>query len=182
MLLHAEKAEVRRGSGPHGGVPFVGPSHSHGDRVSRVDLHMHVAATDRGMVDAAGLEAGGRQRDRLAVGSSPVKAILRVRVRGEGAEQQRSENRKFPHTRSICWPSARTLANSRAEDYEGTRSIVVSGGCPTQALCWLEWVLVPHDERIDLIQYLLHRRDDLVGDFYVGIGRPLSSSEDCFGY
>jgi hypothetical protein len=26
----------------HGGVPFIGPGHGHGDRVSGVDLHMHV--------------------------------------------------------------------------------------------------------------------------------------------
>src|SRR6266851_1816750 len=36
MLLHAEEAEVCRGSGAHGGVPLVGPSHGHGDRVSGV--------------------------------------------------------------------------------------------------------------------------------------------------
>jgi len=78
MLLHAEEAEIRRGSGaPHGGVPFVGPSHGHGDRVSGVDVHVHAAAPDSGMVDAAGVQAGGLQRDRLAVGSSPV-AILRI--------------------------------------------------------------------------------------------------------
>jgi hypothetical protein len=29
---------------------------------------------------------------------------LRMRVRGQGAEQQRGENGKVPHTRSICWP------------------------------------------------------------------------------
>jgi hypothetical protein len=45
---------------------------------------------------------------------------LRIRVRGQGAEQQRGENRKVPHTRSIGWIQARTLANSRGEDYEGT--------------------------------------------------------------
>ena len=73
MLLHAEEAEMRRGSGAHGGVPFVGPSHGHGDRVSGVDLHVHAAASDSGMVDAAGVETGGRQRDRLAVGSTPVE-------------------------------------------------------------------------------------------------------------
>jgi len=61
MLLHAEEAEIRRGPGAHGGVPFVGPSHGHGDRVSGVDLHMHVAAPDSGTVDAAGVQAGGLQ-------------------------------------------------------------------------------------------------------------------------
>jgi len=78
MLLYAEEAEIRRGSGAlHGGVPFVGPSHGHGDRVSGVDLHVHAAAPDSGTVDAAGVEAGGLQRDRFAVGSPPV-AILRI--------------------------------------------------------------------------------------------------------
>jgi hypothetical protein len=28
---------------------------------------------------------------------------LRVQVRGEGAEQQRGENKRVPHPRSICW-------------------------------------------------------------------------------
>jgi len=87
MLLHAEEAEIRRGSGAHSGVPFIGPSHGHGDRVSGVDLHMHVAAPDCGTVDAAGVQAGGLQRDRLAVGGSPYQGILRMRVRGQGAEQ-----------------------------------------------------------------------------------------------
>ena len=103
MLFHTEEAEIRRGSGARGGVPFVGPSHGHGDRVSGVDLHMHVAAPDSGTVDAAGVQAGRLQRDRLAVGGSPYNGILRIRVRGQGAEQQRGENEKVPHPRSICW-------------------------------------------------------------------------------
>ena len=103
MLLHAEEAEIRNGSGLHGGVPFVGPSHGHGDRVSGVDLYVHATAPDSGMVNAAAVEAGGLQRDRLAVGRSPYNWILRIRVRGQGAEQQRSENEKLPHSRSICW-------------------------------------------------------------------------------
>jgi hypothetical protein len=103
MLRHAEEAEIRSGSWAHGGVPFVGPSHGHGDRVSGIDLHMHVAAPDSGIVDAARVQAGGLQRDRLAVGSSPDNGILRMRVGGQGAEQQRGENEKVPHPRSICW-------------------------------------------------------------------------------
>src|SRR6202140_4746396 len=106
MLLHAEEAEIRRGSGAHGGVPFVGPSHGHGDRVPGVDLHMHVAAPDSGMVTAAGVQAGGLQRDRLAVGGSPYNGTLRIWVCGQGGEQQRGENRKVPHARSICWVHA----------------------------------------------------------------------------
>ena len=122
MLPHAEEAEVRRGSGLLRGVPFVSPNHGHGDGISGVDLHMHVAAPDGGTVDAAGVQAGGLQRNRLAVGGTPVEAgILRIRIRREGAEQECGQNGKFPHTRSICRATARTLANSRWKDYEGTR-------------------------------------------------------------
>src|SRR6266403_2513245 len=121
MLLHAEEAEIRRGSGAHGDIPFIGPSHGHGDRVSGVDLHMHVAAPNSGTVDAAGVQAGWFQRDGLAVGGSPDNLILRIRVRGQGADQQRGENRQVPHARSIGWVHARTLANWREEDYEGTK-------------------------------------------------------------
>jgi len=121
MLLHAEEAEIRRGSGAHGGVPFVGPSHGDGDRVSGVDLHVHATAPNRGMVDAAGVEAGRLQRDGLAVGSSPDNGILGIRVRGQGAEQQRGEDGEVPHPRSICWVHARALANSRGGDYQGTK-------------------------------------------------------------
>ena len=80
MLLHAEEAEIRRGFGVlHGGVPFVGPSHGHGDRVPGVDLHVHATAPDSGMVNAAGVEAGGLERDGFAVGSAPVESgILRI--------------------------------------------------------------------------------------------------------
>src|SRR6202035_3991653 len=67
MLLHAEEAEIRSGPGAHGGVPFVGPSHGHRDRISGVDLHMDISAPDSGTVDAAGVQAGGFQRDRRAV-------------------------------------------------------------------------------------------------------------------
>ena len=130
MLLHAEEAEIRRGAGAHGGVPFVGPSHGHGDRISGVDLHMHASAPDRGIVDAPGVEAGGFQRDRLTVGSKPDNLILGIGVRGQGAEQQRGEKRKVPHATSIGWVQARTLGNSRREDYEGTRGH--TGLC----LCW----------------------------------------------
>jgi len=123
MLLHAEEGEIRRGSrAPHGGVPFVGPSHGHGDRVSGVDLHMHVAAPDSGIVDLAGVQAGGLQGDRLAVGGNPYNGIRGMQVRGQGAEQQRGEDRRVPHLRSIGWVHARTLTNSREEDYEGTKT------------------------------------------------------------
>src|ERR1700722_13915139 len=121
MLPHAEEAEIRTGSGLHGGVPFVGPSHGHGDRVSGVDLYMHVSAPDSGGVDGAGMQAGRLQADGLAVGGNPDNRILRIQVRGQGAEKQRCENRKVPHTRSIGWLHARTLENSREEDYEGTK-------------------------------------------------------------
>ncbi len=121
MLLHAQEAEIRRGSGaPHGGVPFVGPSHGHGDRVSGVDLHMHVAAPDSGIVDLAGVQAGGLQGDRLAVGGNPYNGIRSMQVRGEGAEHQRGANRKAPHSRSIGWVGVLALANLGAWHYEGT--------------------------------------------------------------
>jgi hypothetical protein len=123
-LLHAEEVEVRGGLGvPHGGVPFVGRNHGNGDRISGVDLHMHAATPDRGVVDTAGVQAGGLQGDRRAVSGSPDNSILRIRVRGECAEQQRGENRKVPHPRSIGRGHARTLANSRGEDYEGTKCL-----------------------------------------------------------
>src|ERR1700686_1714634 len=79
MLHRAEEAEMGRSFGVlHGSVPFVGPSHGHGDGVSGVDLHMHVAAPDSGMVDAAGVQAGRLQRDGLTVGGSPYNGILRI--------------------------------------------------------------------------------------------------------
>ena len=82
---------------------------------------MHVAAPDSGIVDLAGVQAGGLQGNRLAVGGNPEIAILRIRVRGQAAEQQCGENRKVPHTGSIGCGHVRTLANSREEDYEGTK-------------------------------------------------------------
>jgi hypothetical protein len=122
MLLHAEEAEICRGSGaPHGGVPFVGPRHGHGDRVSGVDLHMHVAAPDSGIIDLAAVQAAGLQGDRLAVGGNPYNGIRGMQVRGQGTEQQRGEDRKVPHTGSIGCGDVRTLANSREADYEGTK-------------------------------------------------------------
>src|SRR5579859_5837012 len=60
VLPHADEAEMRRSFGVlHGGVPFVGPSHGHRDRISGVNLHVHVAAPDGGTIDAAGVKAGG---------------------------------------------------------------------------------------------------------------------------
>jgi hypothetical protein len=102
VLLHTEEAEIRRSSRLHGGVPFIGPSHGHGDRVSGVDLHVHAAAPNGGMIDAAAMKTGWLQRDVLAVGSAPVH--LRVGVRGHCAKQQRGKNGKVPHVRSICRP------------------------------------------------------------------------------
>jgi hypothetical protein len=90
MLPDAEEAKIRSGLGVlHGGVPFVGPGHGHGDRVSGVDLHVHVAAPDSRIVDAASVEAGGLQGDRLAVGRGPVEnTVLPESERGEGAEDR----------------------------------------------------------------------------------------------
>ena len=106
MLLHAEEVESRRSVRVlRRGVPFVGPGHGHGDRIPGVDLHMHVAASGSRMVDAAVVQAGWFERDRLAVGRSPVEhaIVLRRRNGDEGADQQRDENRKVPHPISICW-------------------------------------------------------------------------------
>ena len=90
MLLDADEVKIRGGLWVlHGGVPFVGPSHGHGDRVSGVDLHVHVAAPDSRIVDAASVEAGGLQGDRLAVGRDPVEnTVLPESERGEGAEDR----------------------------------------------------------------------------------------------
>ena len=88
MFLHAEETEMCGRVGVlHGSVPFVGPSHGHGHRISGVDLHMHVATSGRGTIDAAGMKAGGLKRDGLGVGSNPGGGSLRTRTCGEGAEQ-----------------------------------------------------------------------------------------------
>jgi hypothetical protein len=99
MLLDAEEVKIRSGLGVlHGCVPFVGPSHGHGHRVSGVDLHVHVAAPGSRIVDAASMEAGGLQGDRLAVGRGPVEStVLPESERGEGAED-RSDDGGVSHT------------------------------------------------------------------------------------
>ena len=88
MLLRAEEAEIRGGAGPQCGVPFVGPSHGHSDRVFGLDLHVHAAAADCGIVDAASAEAGRLQSYRFAVGRGPVSTVLSESKRGEGAENR----------------------------------------------------------------------------------------------
>jgi len=107
VLLHAEKVEIHGRVGMlHRRVPFVGPSHGDGDGISRLDANVQVAASGCGMVDAAGVQAGGFHGDGLVVGGSPVKdaiiIILRVRGGGKGADEYRAEDRKMLHTRSIC--------------------------------------------------------------------------------
>ena len=123
MLPHAGEGEIWRGFGMlQRGVPFVGPDHSHCDRISGVDLHVHIAAAGSGMIDAAGVQAGWLQGDGFVVGRGPVEnAILGICVRGAGAEKQRSENGKVLHSTSIGGVQARTLTNSRSVDYEGTK-------------------------------------------------------------
>ena len=123
VLLHAGEAENWRGVRVlQSAVPFVGPNHGHGDRISGVDLHVHVTAAGSGMVDASGVQAGGLQGDGLAVGRGPIEnAILGIGVRGKRAEQQRGEEGKVLHPTSIGWVQARTLTNSRRVDYEGTK-------------------------------------------------------------
>jgi len=89
MLLNAEEAEVRGSFGMlHRVAPLVGPSHRYGDGKSGLDANVHVAASGGGMVDAAGVKAGGLHGDGLAVGGSPVEdTVLPKSERGEGAEQ-----------------------------------------------------------------------------------------------
>ena len=88
MLLHAEEAEIHGSFGVlHRGIPFVGPNHGHGDRITCFDPDMQVATTGGGMVDATDMKAGGLHGDSLAIGRSPVEnVILSARERGEGAE------------------------------------------------------------------------------------------------
>ena len=121
MFLHAEEAEIRRGSGAHGGVPFVGPRHGHGDRVSGVNLHMHVAAPDAGIVDAAGMQAGRFQRDVLAAGSRPDNLILRMRLHAKAQTSSVAKIERFLILKVLAGSSARTLTNSQRKDYEGTK-------------------------------------------------------------
>jgi hypothetical protein len=90
MLLQAEEAEVRGSFRMlHRVAPLVGPSHRYGDGKSGLDADVHVAASGGGMVDAAGVKAGGLHGDGLAVGGSPVEnTVLPESERGEGAEQR----------------------------------------------------------------------------------------------
>ena len=94
MLLHAEEAEVCGSFGMlHRVVPFVGPSHRQGDGKSRLDADVHVAASGSGMIDAAGVEAGGFHRDGLAVGWSPVEnTVLPESERDKSAEQRAGDD------------------------------------------------------------------------------------------
>jgi len=124
MLLHTEKAEIRRCSRVlYRGVPFVGPHHGHGDRISGIDLHVHVAASGSRMVDTAGMQAGGLQRNRFAVGRSPVEhaIVLRRQDGGEAADEHRGKDREVPHPMSICPGKCAHLGNSRRRNYGSTR-------------------------------------------------------------
>ena len=94
VLLHAEKTEI------HGrvrmldrGVPFVGPCHGDGDRMSGFDANVHIAASGCGIVNAAGVQAGGFHGDGLGVRGSPVEDAIILRVRGgdKGADEQRGD-------------------------------------------------------------------------------------------
>ena len=85
MLLHAKKAEIHRRVGVlHGGVPFVGPSHGDGHGISGFNADVEVAASGCGMVDAAGVQAGGIHGDGLAVGGGPVEDAIVLSARGDG--------------------------------------------------------------------------------------------------
>ena len=94
MLLYAQEAEIHGRVGIlHGGVPFIGPDHCDGDGISRLDANVHIAASGCGMVNAAGVEAGGFHGDGLGVGGSPVEnaivIILRARGGGKGVDEYR---------------------------------------------------------------------------------------------
>ena len=98
MLPNTEEAEVRGSFGMlHRVVPLVGPSHGYGDGKPGLDADVHVAASGSGMVDAAGVKAGGLHGDGLGVGGSPVEnTVLPESERGQGAEQG-DENRGVSH-------------------------------------------------------------------------------------
>ena len=90
MLLQAEKSEIHGGVGIlHRGVPFIGPSHGDGHGISRLDANVQVSASGFGMINAAGVQAGGLHGDGFGVGGSPVEnaIILRVRSDGQGADE-----------------------------------------------------------------------------------------------
>jgi len=91
VLPHAEEVEIHGRVGMlHRGVPFVGPGHGNGDGISRLDANVQVAASGCGMVNAGSVQAGGLHRAGLAVGWSPVKdaIVLRIRDGGKGADEQ----------------------------------------------------------------------------------------------
>ena len=111
VLLGAEEVEIDGRVGVlHGGVPFVGPSHGYSDGILGFDADVHIAATGCGMVHAAAVQAGGFHRNGFVVGWRPVEdtMVLRARARGEGAGQQRGEDTKIPHSKSIYRVQAAT--------------------------------------------------------------------------
>ncbi len=111
VLLGAEEVEIDRRVGVlHGGVPFVGPSHGYSDGILGFDADVHIASTGCGMVHAAAVQASGFHRDGFVVGGRPVEdaMVLRARDRGESADQQRGEDAKIPHSRSIYRVQAAT--------------------------------------------------------------------------
>lgn len=79
----------------HGGVPFVSPGHGDGDGISRLDADVQVAASGFGMIDAAGVHAGGLHGNGLGVRGSPVEntiiVILRARSDAKDADEQRGD-------------------------------------------------------------------------------------------
>ena len=106
VFLNAEKFEIHGSVGIlHGRVPFVGPGHGDGDGIARLDADVQVAASGSGMIDAAGVQAGGLHGDGFAVGGSPAEDAIILSARHGGAEQHR-ENKKVLHNKSICRGSA----------------------------------------------------------------------------
>ncbi len=105
MLPHAEKTKIHGRVGMlDRGVPFVGPGHGDGDGMSGFDANVHITASGCGIVNAAGVQAGGFHGDGLGVRGSPVEdaIILRVRNPGESPDQQCDQDGKMLHTKSIC--------------------------------------------------------------------------------
>ena len=98
MLFYAEEAEVRGSFGMlHRVVPLVRPSHRYGDGKSGLDADVHVAPSGSGVVDPAGVKAGGLHGNGFVVGGSPVEnTVLSESERSEGA-QQRTDNSGVSH-------------------------------------------------------------------------------------
>src|SRR5436305_4441976 len=105
VLLHTSQGEIHRRVGMLDcGVPFVGPSHSNGDGIARLNANVKVAASGCRMIDATGVQAGGLHGNGLVVGWSPVEDaiinVLGVRCDGKGADERDRKDGKMLHIKS----------------------------------------------------------------------------------